>query len=219
LSKNPSPSTPEPEPADYTVGYGKAPVATRFAKGVSGNPSGKPKGARNAVPALHEDRLRQIILQEAYRSIEIEENGRPLTVTMAQATVRALAIAAVNGKLHAQALFIRLLATVEEQNREMHKEFFDAMLDYKDKWEKALARRKKLGLSLPDPSPHPDHIAIDMVKGTAELDGPWTSEEKALLDECRATAEAEGKDLLDVLIAKRDSMRNEEASSPPTGAD
>jgi hypothetical protein len=28
---------------DYEVGYGKPPVATRFKKGQSGNPSGKPK--------------------------------------------------------------------------------------------------------------------------------------------------------------------------------
>jgi hypothetical protein len=31
------------------IGYGRPPVATRFRKGCSGNPHGRPKGARNRV--------------------------------------------------------------------------------------------------------------------------------------------------------------------------
>ncbi len=157
---------------------------------------------------LNEERLKQIILKEAYRSIEIEEDGRPLTLTMVQAVVRGLATAAVNGKLHAQALFIKLVATVEQQNQELYRDFFDAMIDYKIKWKKELARREKLGLKLPDPAPHPDHVVVDMIKGTAHVDGPWTSEEKALLDEYQAAADAEGMDLRDWLIALRDEAAN-----------
>jgi Family of unknown function (DUF5681) len=210
-----TPSATEAAPANYQVGYGKAPASSRFSKGKSGNPSGKPRGARRRIPALNEERLKKIILEEAYRTIEIHEDGRPLTVTMVQAAVRALAIAAVKGKVHAQALLIKLVATVEQQNQELHQDFFEAMVDYKIKWEKELARRQKLGLKLPEPTPHPDHVLIDMTKGTARVDGPWTKEEKALLDECQAAADAEGKDLRDWLIelrgeAARDDRSNEE---------
>ena len=101
-------------------------------------------------------------------------------------------------------LLIKLVATVEQQNQYLHREFVDAMIDYKYKWESELARRQRLGLNLPEPVPHPDHIEIDMIAGTARLNGPWTKKEKALLDECQAAADAEGKDLLDWLIELRD---------------
>jgi hypothetical protein len=50
---------------DYEVGYGKPPVATRFEHGRSGNPRGRPRGARNSLPALKEEQLKTIILEEA----------------------------------------------------------------------------------------------------------------------------------------------------------
>jgi hypothetical protein len=35
-----------PRPSDYVVGYGRPPVHTRFKAGQSGNPRGRPKGAK-----------------------------------------------------------------------------------------------------------------------------------------------------------------------------
>jgi hypothetical protein len=37
---------------DYAVGYGKPPVETRFQKGQSGNPEGRPRGRRSLVALL-----------------------------------------------------------------------------------------------------------------------------------------------------------------------
>ena len=91
-----------PPSAGYDVGYGKPPVDTRFAKGRSGNPKGRPKGARNKLPALHEERLKSIILEEAYRTIKVNDGARQVTIPMAKAIVRSLAHNAVKGNTRAQ---------------------------------------------------------------------------------------------------------------------
>jgi Family of unknown function (DUF5681) len=35
---------------DYRVGYGKPPLETRFKQGQSGNPRGRPRGAKTSPP-------------------------------------------------------------------------------------------------------------------------------------------------------------------------
>ena len=74
--KQGTPPLRRPQSDAYKVGYGKPPQDTRFKPGRSGNPKGRPKGARNKVPALNEQRMKTIILGEAYRTITVTDGGR-----------------------------------------------------------------------------------------------------------------------------------------------
>ena len=182
--------------AAYEVGYGKPPATTRFKPGQSGNPRGRPKGAKNRLPKLNEERLKSIILQEAYRDITVRDGARNVTIPMAQAIVRSLAVNAAKGQHRAQRLFAEMLSTTERQNKQLADEWLSTAMDYKIEWDRELERRKRLGITdLPDPVPHPDHVKIDMNTGQAWVVGPMTKEELAELEMWRAKRDGWQEDL------------------------
>jgi len=167
-------------PTSYDVGYGKPPAVSRFRPGESGNPGGRPRGARNKLPRLGEERLKEIVIREAYRTIRVREGSRNITVSMAEAVVRALAVSGARGNNRAAHLFTRLLINVEHENKELLFRFYRKALDYKDAWTIELERRKRLNITAPDPVPHPDDIEIDPRTGEVRMHGPLIAEEKQL---------------------------------------
>jgi Family of unknown function (DUF5681) len=173
--------------ADYDVGYARPPAASQFRPGQSGNPSGRRKGSikKHAAPALNDERLKTIILEEAYRSIPINDQNGQIDIPMAQAVVRSLAVNAAKGNQRAQRLFTELLSSVERDNKKLHDEWLQTAINYKVEWDEELARRKKFGVEAPLPIPHPDDIVIDMRTGSVRVTGPMTREDKARWDELR----------------------------------
>jgi len=193
----------------YEVGYAKPPTDTRFKPGQSGNPRGRPKGAKNKRPGLHEERLKDIILDEAYRGIAVRDGDRNVTMPMAQAIVRSMAVNAAKGQHRAQRLFAELLAGTESARRMLNDRWLETAIEYKVEWDKELLRRERLGIvDLPEPLPHPDHVEINLTEGTARVICPSTREEKAAFDDLVANKHL----LIEELGETRDAM---EATDDP----
>jgi Family of unknown function (DUF5681) len=186
------PATDEPS---YEVGYRKPPAASRFKPGQSGNSKGRPKGARNKRPALNEERLKAIIIDEAYRTIKVSEGRRQITIPMAQAVIRALAVNAARGQLRSQQIFANLLSDVESANKALNDQCLETAIKYKADWERELERRAKLGIKGREPLPHPDDVIVDMRTGHVAVKGPLTNEEKVEWDRMYAQIEASDREI------------------------
>ena len=191
-----------PVPTSYEVGYRKPPVHSRFQPGRSGNSKGRPKGAKTHSRPAYAERLKDIVLEEAYRMIGVRDGRREIKVPMAQAIVRALAVNAAKGQQRAQRLFTELLATVKRENRRLHDEWLQVAINYKVEWEQELERRRRCGIVAPDPLPHPGHVQIDFRTGSVSIQGPMTKEEQAELEvwRTRRAAFAEEVEALKVML-------------------
>jgi|HubBroStandDraft_6_1064221.scaffolds.fasta_scaffold14179_5 hypothetical protein len=90
-------------PAKAT-GYGKTPESTRFQKGVSGNPKGRPKGTLN-VATVFTKTLREKVV--------INEHGQRKTVTKFEAAVKQLVNKAASGDQRSMRLLLELARDAE----------------------------------------------------------------------------------------------------------
>jgi hypothetical protein len=81
----------------YPVGYAKPPSNTKFKPGQSGNPSGRPKGAKNFATAI-EDELRA--------RVTVTENGRRKRVSKREVIAKRLVNRAAEGDLRAIPLLL-----------------------------------------------------------------------------------------------------------------
>src|SRR5215467_13340135 len=69
------------DPRDYKIGYKKPPLHTRFKKGQSGNPRGRPRGVKNFSTVLN-DALNQPVF--------VTENGRRRKISKRELGIRQL---------------------------------------------------------------------------------------------------------------------------------
>jgi hypothetical protein len=79
---------PSDQPRDYAVGYGKPPRRSRFTKGHSGNPRGRPRGAKNLLTLLNE------VLNER---VIVADNGGRRKITKGEAIITQLVNQAAKG--------------------------------------------------------------------------------------------------------------------------
>jgi hypothetical protein len=96
----------EEEDDDNEVGYCRPPRHTRFKKGQSGNPKGRPKG-------ITVERAKSLALKEAYRMVRIKEGESTIKVPAIQAIIRQQLALAAKGSGPAQRAVIEMVQSIE----------------------------------------------------------------------------------------------------------
>ena len=66
---------------DCSVGYGKPPEQTKFKKGQSGNPAGRPRGSRNLKSLINRELNSTITIEQAGKKRRFDERMRSLRVS------------------------------------------------------------------------------------------------------------------------------------------
>ena len=97
---------PRDKAGDYAVGYGRPPRHTRFVKGQSGNPRGRPCGAKNFATLLDE------ALNEP---VTVTENGGRRRVSKRRAIITQLVNRSATADFRAVKLLLDIVRDIERQ--------------------------------------------------------------------------------------------------------
>src|SRR5215469_15066443 len=94
------------EGESYAVGYAKPPVGSRFRAGQSGNPKGRPKGARNRTAILNQTLSERVV---------VTEHGKRKSITKQEAIFKQLVNKAAAGDHRAAQLVINEMRELESR--------------------------------------------------------------------------------------------------------
>src|SRR3984893_9282719 len=113
---------PPESPRDYQVGYGKPPRHTRFKRGQSGNPRGRPRESKN-LPTLLTEALNK-------RVIVAENEGRR-KVTKREAIITQLVNRSAKADLRAGKILLDIIQDIERRTEPTSPETSFGLADQK----------------------------------------------------------------------------------------
>ena len=97
---------PVEKQGDYEVGYGKPPRRTRFKKGQSGNPRGRPSGSKS---------LRTVVSEALNELVIVTDNGKHRKITKREAIVTQLVNRSATADWRAVKILLDILRDIEGQ--------------------------------------------------------------------------------------------------------
>jgi hypothetical protein len=107
---------------DYDIGYGKPPRHSRFQKGQSGNPRGRPSGSKNLSTLLSEALNEPVI---------VTENGKRRKISKRQAVITQLVNQSAKGDWRAAKILLDIVHDIEGRTEPQTAENWISLADEK----------------------------------------------------------------------------------------
>ena len=162
-------------------GYKRPPEDTRFRKGQSGNPKGRP---RATTVGLGDSRsTNALVLQEAERLISIREGEEVRQVSAIEALLRAQYVLAIQGRsAYAQKHAIERYDRAERARRQKIANEIEYWERYVESRRRVIADALAKRETPPNILPHPDDVILDRENGV-RFRGPTNEEEMERLQD------------------------------------
>lgn len=163
---------------------------TKFRKGKSGNPKGRPRRIEaldDPLPRFSAASIHDLLRAELHRMARVRVGDGSEEMPMLQAAFRAMATKAAKGDRLAAATMVRLMQQCErDAAREREKaegkprpkarpqpqpEAVTAAEEYKQVWSDVLQDAARGRAKCPVPDPHPDEVLVCRVQGTVRWPG------------------------------------------------
>lgn len=167
------------------IGYGKPPRAHCFKPGQSGNPKGRPKGAKNKPARVGEWRYDEIIFEEAFRTVKVRDNGRLVEMPVLRASIRTMGLQAASGNVRAARTLHTVVDGARRRLKALNDQYRETAASYIAEAEAEIRERVAKKLPIDHISPHPDDFRWDGETALPYVvdptDGPSLEENRATL--------------------------------------
>lgn len=172
----------------YPIGFARPPRESRFRKGKSGNPKGRPRKSQPKPRAdLEEGQLEAILRQLLSRKFVVKDGASAKTISGKEALLHAQFQSAIKGNQFALRNILEASAELEERDRARlqaneaaNRERFEGILRWKARRVQEWAEAEREGKEPEDYWPHPDDILIDYQARTCRVRGPLSDNEAPL---------------------------------------
>lgn len=167
------------------VGYGNPPLHSRFQKGASGNPNGRPRKSKSE-PVASGFGMRDAVLAESRRVLNVhEKDGRTVELPAREVLLRSQFKSAVQGNSYAQENFLKRVERAEREEAQAIADENAIAHDYVARCRAEIEDALKDGRPEPEFLPHPDDIHFEPGK-VYEIRGPATLEAlEAVMHACK----------------------------------